>query len=233
MKGTCRISRAVFVFSILYAFSAFSEVFLWNNGSTDFNSPQSYKTQNGAIATRLPTSDDAIGFKEVSLEIQSGSEAMSALNSVKYIQLDNNAQITFNCTEDVTLNCGIFTLTGVESAKVIKRGAGTLLLAAKGKAPGYNNSIYGDAYADFSVEEGILKFYQGDDLAKDMRSRNVAISKGAVCYLPIRKKFQIANLYGDGLLTNDWNLANGVNLGLYGSAGSFWRDSAYRGCLCA
>jgi autotransporter-associated beta strand protein len=123
----------------------------------------------------------------------------------------------------MTLECGLYSKGGNVKANVVKKGAGTLQLAAKGKAAMYNNDTYGDVYVNFSVEEGALKFYQGSDLDKTMRARSVDVAQGAVCWLPIRKKMQIGDLCGSGLVTNDYAAASGVNLGLCGH-GSFFGE---------
>ena len=214
-------SLAVASFAMALAVSSGAAQYSWVNGSTDWGSCSSYRDASGNVPQSLPGNGDVLKFSGgASATVSSDdSSALERLNAISYVDF-NNATITFDCAQDVTLNCGFYAASDDVKATVVKRGSGALVLAAKGKAPKYSN-MYGDAHVDFVIESGPFRFYQGSDLDVDMRVRNVTVGQNAVCYLPIRKKTQIMNLRGDGLVTNDYALASGVVLSMYGPAGSF------------
>ncbi len=196
--------------------------YVWVNGSSDWGDPSSYRVAS-EVPTELPKAGDSVKISGAALTVlSSDAAARYRLDAIDYITLDNST-LTFDCAEDVTLKCGLHSDLSVK-AEVVKTGSGTLELAAKNKAPKVeNNNKYGDVYVDFKIENGALKFYQGMDLDKSMRVRDVTVGEAGELWMVKTNYLQMNNLRGGGLVTNDCASASKAYmvLGPGGSDGVF------------
>ena len=213
------MKRLMFFGASFAAFAVVAAEYTWVNGSVNWDDPKSYRDSSGNAPASLPGGEDSVKIVSAAVEVAaSDSAAWNQLNSIGYLTL-SSATLTLNCDTDRELKCGLYSDKN-ESASVVKKGGGTLTLSAKGKAP-FDNSYWYDAYVDFDIREGALKFYQGLDLDKTMRVRDVTIGTDAACWMVNNKKLMIANLRGEGLLTNDCANAKDAYLNLHGKNGCF------------
>ena len=208
--------------ALLFSMISYSADYVWVNGSTDWQSLESYLDAEGKNPEVLPGAEDVLNFNGTALEISSwNSAALERLNSLKYVFL-KDATLTFDCAQDVTLKCGLYSELD-KNACVIKKGEGALILDAMGKSPD-SKSYWYDAYVDFVVEAGALKLYQKVLNSKRMQIRNVTVNKDGTLWINTDFETQIINLCGSGLVTNDCSIANKAYLLLNGDQGSFSGD---------
>ena len=218
-KGEPDMKRLMFLGASFAAFAVSAAEYTWVNGSENWDSPASYRDSQGNVPGTPPGGGDSLKIVSSAVEIAAGdSAALNRLNSIGYVTLSSST-LTLNCNADMELKCGLYSDKD-ESACVVKTGDGTLVLSAKGKSPS-DEGCYYDAYVDFDIHEGVLKFYQGLDLDKTMCVRDIAIGAEAACWMVNTKKLMVENLRGEGLLTNDCDNANDACLNLHGKNGCF------------
>ena len=195
-KGEPDMKRLMFLGASFAAFAVSAAEYTWVNGSENWDSPASYRDSLGNVPDTPPGGGDSLKIVSSAVEIAAGdSAALNRLNSIGYLTLSSST-LALNCNADMELKCGLYSDKD-ESACVVKTGDGALVLSAKGKSPS-DEGCYYDAYVDFDIHEGVLKFYQGLDLDGTMCVRDVSIGAEAACWMVSTKKLMIENLRGEG-----------------------------------
>ena len=128
------MKRLMFFGASFAVFAVVAAEYTWVNGSVNWDDPKSYRDSSGNAPASLPGGEDSVKIVSAAVEVAaSDSAAWNQLNSIGYLTL-SSATLTLNCDTDRELACGLYSDKN-ESAAVVKKGGGTLMLSAKGKAP--------------------------------------------------------------------------------------------------
>ena len=146
-------------------------------GKTDFTDPSNYTTNSAGTqtATSLPGADDQIVLPDNTVfAIVGGDANFNVLSGVKRIRPRANSVLEFTIADGSTntLNAAVnwdadSKMWNVESGadmihhwgKIVKKGGGTLILAASGKMK-YGITANQDYFTAIDLQQGTLKFPQ-------------------------------------------------------------------------
>ena len=155
----------------LFAGVAQGATYYVKRGATDLSVAASYTTAFAGTqtATTVPGSSDEVGERSGTLQIDGASASFTTLSGVKRVRPENGAVLEFTIAENdtrtfeapINYNGGYaYNSDDVRCyGKIVKKGLGTLILAASGKTKtsGGGNQDY---FTQIDLQQGTLKFPQ-------------------------------------------------------------------------
>ena len=229
----------------LCAFSAYCAQYHVKPGATDLSDPESYRigTTSGDTATTLPgLEDDVVLPTNNTVSIDASSASFTTLSGVNRVRPNVNAVLeimvadgdtkTFNAPINFNghnvnwVNDSIGTPLG----KIVKKGAGTLILGSSGKYVynGYNQ----DYETAIDLQQGTLMLPQS--ATGDMYFGDLTMSAGTTlftCNGSSSVVTYLRSLNGDGTITNAVASSSSRSFGPYGRATDSVSNE-FRGRIC-
>ncbi len=180
-----------------------------------------------------PAAQDTLVFPSDARVTLNGNDADSCniaqhLYRMKVAEGASNVVITVNVPENGIVNIdGAIVPTGDsysdsswDRLHIVKKGPGLLQLNSDGKVHATNGERYGtDYYSKFLVEEGTLRCptnFAGAASNHVMFMGYLAVSNGATAFTANGRPTAINNLYGAGLVTNDYPSSQTVRIDVAG-----------------
>ena len=169
--------------------AAFGANYYLKSGATDLSVAASYTTGSagGSDAATPPGSSDEVWIPAGTFAIAGTSASFTTLSGVKRVRPNDGAILEFTiadndtCTFNAPINYNGGERYDDEShikcyGKVIKKGAGTLILEACGKTKSNSGNLRQDYFTQIELQQGTLKFPQHAEGA--MYFGDVAMSDG-------------------------------------------------------
>ena len=200
-------------------------------GATDFTDPSNYATNSAGslIPTTLPSTTDQIILPDnVTFVIAGGDANFNVLSGVKRIRPRANSVLEFTIADGTTntLNAAVnwdadSKMWNVESGenmihhwgKIVKKGGGTLILAASGTMK-YGITANQDYFTAIDLQQGTLKFPQNavgnmyfGDLT--MADGTTLVTCGDVSAPSQARATLLRSINGYGIVTNESGRASG------------------------
>lgn len=194
-------------------------------GETDFTNPSNYTVGSigGETASSLPGADDQIVLPDnITFAIAGGSTSFNVLSGVKRICPQENSVLEFTIADGSTntLNAAVnwdadSKMWNVESGadmihhwgKIVKKGGGTLILAASGTLKS-GITANQDYFTAIDLKQGTLKFpqhavgamYFGD---LTMAEGTTLVTCGNVTNSSLGTATYLRSINGSGIVTNE------------------------------
>lgn len=222
------MKRSCFAALVLCSAAVQGGDYTFKSGATDFGNFENY-TKDGAPATKLPGGSDQIIVPAGTYRILANSESFSTLSGVKRVKPSKDAifEITVaendTCTFNAPINYnGGFAYNNADVrcyGKVVKKGAGTLILAASGitKSVADGTNLNMDYFTQIDIQEGTLKLPQhatGNMYFGDltMAEGTTLVTCGDMTDDESKEKAiftYLRSLNGNGMITNETGRASG------------------------
>ena len=245
-------SRSCMAVHALFAVvaSAYGAEYYLKNNATDFSIAESYTTDaNGTqLATSAPGQEDEVVVPAGTFAISGESASFETLSGVKRVRPNDGAVLEFTIADGDTRTFNAPINWNADSCawnsstadtdlkcygKVVKKGAGTLVLASSGKTS--VNGERQDYFVQIDLQQGTLKLPQY--AADDMHFGDLTMSAGATlvtCGNMSNKSQAISTLFrslnGDGTITNETGRSTGQTISPYRR--NLVQNSVFRGRIC-
>lgn len=230
--------------------SAYGAEYYLKNNATDFSIAESYTTDaNGTqLATSAPGQEDEVVVPAGTFAISGESASFETLSGVKRVRPNDGAVLEFTIADGDTRTFNAPINWNADSCawnsstadtdlkcygKVVKKGAGTLVLASSGKTS--VNGERQDYFVQIDLQQGTLKLPQY--AADDMHFGDLTMSAGATlvtCGNMSNKSQAISTLFrslnGDGTITNETGRSTGQTISPYRR--NLVQNSVFRGRIC-
>ena len=226
---------------------AFGTEYYLKSGVTDLSAAASYTTGSagGADATTPPGSSDEVWIPAGTFAIAGDSASFTTLSGVQRVRPDDGAILEFTIADNYTrtfespINYNGGFNYGDEAnlrcyGKILKKGNGTLILAASGKTRS-TSGYYQDYMTQIELREGTLKLPQYTD--KDIYFGDIVMSNGTTLVTcgnmnspndPIFTYMRSFN--GDGIVTNETGRTGGQTFTPYTRNAKV--ENVFRGRIC-
>ena len=243
MKKLCMMMLALCV----AVSAAYGVDYYLKPGATDLSVAASYTTgsEGGADASTPPDSSDEVWIPAGTFTIVGTSASFTTLSGVKRVRPNDGAVLEFTIADGDTrtFNAPI-NYNGGERydsnlikcyGRVVKKGGGTLTLAACGKTKSNSGSLRQDYFTQIDLQQGTLKLPQYADgpmyFGDIAMSNNTTLvtcgnmndtSQGISTYL--------RSLNGDGIITNETGRSGGQVFSPY--TRNAYVENVFRGRVC-
>ena len=248
MRKGCALSFAMLTVAVVQGAD-----FTFKSGKSDFTKPENY-TVDGKQATERPGANDNVIIPAGTYSLPGHSSSFAILSGVKRVKPSDGTifEITVAESDTRTFNAPINHNGGFaynnESVrcygKVVKKGAGTLILAASGRTKSVaeaveaNKKFNMDYFTQIDLQEGTLKLPQhavGDMYFGDltMAEGTTLVTCGDMTDEETRKKTiftYLRSLNGSGTITNETGRSSGQTVSPFPRNEKV--ENIFRGRIC-
>ncbi len=243
MKKLCMVMLALCV----AVSAAYGADYYMKPGATDLSVAASYTTGSagGADATTAPGENDRVFIPAGTYAIAGDSASFTTLSGVKRVSPNDGAilEITIKDNDTKTFNAPINWNGGERYdsdlvrcyGKVVKKGGGTLILAACGKTKSNNGGFRQDYFTQIELQQGTLKLPQYADDAMYFGDIAMAENTTLVTCSDMNDTSKgiptfVRTINGYGIVTNESGRTAGQIFSPYGQ--NVVRASEFHGKLC-
>ena len=206
------------IVSAAAASAAFGEVFVLQNGSTDWTQAGSYLNTSGGSVSRAPDEGDTVYLAANGSWTVNTSTDTANLNLIKKLSCigaQDGSTLTINVPSgSVELPCAISTYgIGAQSGdgKLVKEGSGELDLTAYGIVKS-GATTYIDYNVALHLKNGVVKMPQGDTSFENAhRMGSLTIDSDGVLIVPFAYNIFMTGLSGSGIVSNAGSVQVGIN----------------------
>ncbi len=240
-----RIALLMIAFCAAASAAYGADTYYLKSGATDLSVASSYTigSASGSEATTPPGSENEVYVPAGTYAIAGDSASFTTLSGVARVRPNDGAVLEFAIDDTRTFNAPINYNGGYNYSdetnlrcygKVVKKGSGTLILAASGKTRSASN-YYQDYMTQIELREGTLKLPQYAE--KHMYFGDIVMSNGTTlvtCGNMDSPNTGVAtymrSFNGDGIVTNETGRSAGQIFSPY--TRNAYVENVFRGRIC-